>query len=56
MTLQPDYAVEYGAQETVFRNYKGERFTYPEPEETDCTCPYDGVWQAQAPRYGYRKG
>jgi hypothetical protein len=25
----------------VFRNYKGERYVYPEPEETDCSCPYD---------------
>jgi lysine 2,3-aminomutase len=45
VTLQPDYVLERGEQQTVFRNYKGERYVYPEPEETDCTCPYDGVWQ-----------
>jgi lysine 2,3-aminomutase len=48
VTLQPDYVVERGAHETVFRNYKGERYAYPEPEETDCSCPYDEVWRAQS--------
>ncbi|MGA9524776.1 MAG: lysine 2,3-aminomutase, partial [Myxococcaceae bacterium] len=47
VTLQPDYVVSRGAQETVFRNYKGETYAYPEPEETDCSCPYDEVWQAR---------
>ena len=45
VTLQPDYVVERGAHETVFRNYKGERYAYPEPEELDCSCPYDAVWR-----------
>ncbi|WNG31819.1 KamA family radical SAM protein [Cystobacter fuscus] len=45
VTLQPDYVVERGAHETVFRNYKGERYVYPEPEELDCSCPYDAVWR-----------
>ena len=45
VTLQPDYVVERGEHETVFRNYKGERYAYPEPEETDCAVPYDAVWQ-----------
>lgn len=44
VTLQPDYVLERGATETVFKNYRGERFAYPEPQETDCTCPYDEVW------------
>jgi lysine 2,3-aminomutase len=47
VTLQPDYVVERGARETVFRNYKGERYVYPEPEETDCSCPYDEVWRSR---------
>jgi lysine 2,3-aminomutase len=46
VTLQPDYVVERRANETVFRNYQGEQYAYPEPEETDCTCPYDEVWRA----------
>ncbi|HET9451861.1 MAG TPA: KamA family radical SAM protein, partial [Aggregicoccus sp.] len=48
VTLQPDYLLERGAQQTVFRNFKGERYAYPEPEETDCSCPYEESWQRQA--------
>ena len=44
VTLQPDYVVEKRARETVFRNFRGERFAYPEPAETDCTVPYDEVF------------
>lgn len=47
VTLQPDYVVERRDGETVLRNHRGERFTYPEPEETDCSCPYDEVWLAR---------
>ena len=54
VTVQPEYVLERSAQETVFRNYLGERFAYPEPAETDCTVPYDEVFYgarpAQAPR------
>jgi len=52
VTLQPDYVLERGAARTVFRNYKGERYAYPEPEETDCACPYEAVWRAERPRAG----
>jgi lysine 2,3-aminomutase len=48
VTLQPDYVVERAKDQTVFRNFKGERYAYPEPEETDCSCPYDASWQQQA--------
>ena len=48
VTLQPDYVVEERAQETLLRNYKGERYAYPEPAETDCSCPYDDVWLERA--------
>jgi lysine 2,3-aminomutase len=44
VTLQPDYVLERGERQTLFRNYKGETYAYPEPEQTDCTCPYDEVW------------
>lgn len=44
VTLQPDYVVERRPHETVMRNFRGERYAYPEPEETDCSCPYDEVW------------
>lgn len=48
VTLQPSYVLERLAHETVLRNFKGERYTYPEPEETDCSCPYDAVWTRSA--------
>lgn len=44
VTLQPDYVVEKRSRETVFRNYRGERFSYPEPMEVDCTVPYDQIF------------
>lgn len=47
VTLQPEYVLERGEHETVFRSYKGQRYVYPEPEETDTSCPYDEVWAAR---------
>ena len=46
VTLQPDYVVERRGSHTVFRNYLGERYAYPEPRETDCTVPYDAIFYA----------
>jgi lysine 2,3-aminomutase len=45
VTLQPQYVVERRGTQTVFRNFRGETYSYPEPEETDCSCPYDEVWR-----------
>jgi lysine 2,3-aminomutase len=50
VTLQPEYVVERQAGQTIFRNYKGERYAYPEPKQTDVTCAYDDVWVAQRGR------
>jgi lysine 2,3-aminomutase len=44
VTLQPDYVVERSAGQTLLRNYRGERYAYPEPRETDCSVPYDEVF------------
>ncbi len=44
VTLSPPYAQAFEERETVFRNYKGETYRYPEPRETDCSCPYDEVY------------
>lgn len=52
VTLQPDYVLERGATQTLFRNYKGEKYAYPEPAETDCACPYEQVWRAGGGRAG----
>jgi lysine 2,3-aminomutase len=46
VTMQPDYVVERRPQETLFRNFRGEAFVYPEPAEQDCNCPYDPIWRA----------
>jgi len=46
VTLQPSYVIERGPDRTTFRSYQGERYSYPEPAETDCSCPYDEVWHA----------
>jgi lysine 2,3-aminomutase len=48
VTLQPDYVVERRGYETVFRNFRGAAYVYPEPEETDCSCPYEEVWRITA--------
>jgi len=44
VTLQPDYLVERQPNQTLFRNYRGEQYAYPEPRETDCSVPYDEVF------------
>jgi lysine 2,3-aminomutase len=44
VTLQPNYLIERQGEQTTFRNYRGQRYSYPEPEEKDCSCPYDDVW------------
>lgn len=44
VTLQPDYVVAREPGATVFRSFRGERVRYPEPAETDCTCPYSDVF------------
>jgi len=44
VTLQPEYVVERREGETLLRNFQGKAYAYPEPEEQDCSCPYDEVW------------
>ena len=47
VTLQPQYLLEQRPGESVFRNFRGERYAYPEPKETDCDCPYDEIWRGR---------
>jgi lysine 2,3-aminomutase len=47
VTLQPDYVVERREGETLLRNFQGKAYAYPEPEEKDCSCPYDEVWTSR---------
>ena len=44
VTLQPNYLVSQAEDSTLFRNYKGEMYSYPEPVERDCSVPYDDVY------------
>jgi lysine 2,3-aminomutase len=44
VTIQPEYVLERQEKQTLFKNYRGKTYAYPEPEEQDCTCPYDEVW------------
>ncbi len=44
VTLQPDYVVSRDEQGTTLRSYRGESHRYPEPAETDVSCPYDEVF------------
>lgn len=60
ITLQPDYvlgaaptlAAARGTDQGVaghwFRNYRGERCFYPDPPESDVSCPYDDVFYRDA--------
>ena len=54
VTLQPDYLLERRGREAIFRNFRGERFAYPEPQEGDCTVPYDEIFYGAQPRSGPR--
>ena len=49
VTLQPQYELEKRGQNTLFRNYRGETYAYPEPRETDCSVPYDEVFYGAQP-------
>ncbi|WP_242395925.1 KamA family radical SAM protein [Anaeromyxobacter oryzisoli] len=53
VTLQPRYLLGEGEDERGLRghwlrNYRGERYFYPEPPGRDCTCPYEKVYYRDA--------
>ncbi len=52
VTLQPAYLLpgEAGnpARGHWFRNWKGDRYFYPEPPGRDCACPYEAVYYRDA--------
>jgi lysine 2,3-aminomutase len=54
VTLQPDYVVEKRAQQTIFRNYRGDSYSYPEPREKDCAVPYDEIFYGAQPAPGIK--
>ena len=47
VTVQPNYLLEKNSRRSVFRNYQGKPYIYPEPIEQDCECPYEPVWRSQ---------
>ena len=49
VTLQPNYLVSTSETESVFRNYKGELYRYPEPLDPTCDVPYEELWFASQP-------
>lgn len=44
VTLQSDRRLAMEEGRTLFRNWRGERFAYPEPAEIDCACPAEARW------------
>jgi lysine 2,3-aminomutase len=48
VTVQPTYLVSQSEHASHFRNYKGESYSYPEPEERDCSVPYESVFYAES--------
>jgi lysine 2,3-aminomutase len=47
VTLQPNYVIERGQEAWTFRNYRGESYQYPEPEQRDCSCPNEASYFAK---------
>jgi lysine 2,3-aminomutase len=51
VTLQPEWRVGRGPGGTVFRSWDGREHAYPDPPESDVSCPYDAdVFYAGAGR------
>jgi hypothetical protein len=43
----PDYVLSADARQVRLKNWKGETYVYPQPAETDCSCPYEAKWFSQ---------
>lgn len=54
--IGPNYIVESGPETVVVRNYRGQRVSYPQPRERDCTVPYDEVFFANEAADDDREG
>jgi lysine 2,3-aminomutase len=50
VSIGPDYVVERRPDRWVLRNYEGRTVEYPQPRETDPTCPYDEVYFGDSPQ------
>ncbi|HEY5938713.1 MAG TPA: KamA family radical SAM protein, partial [Kofleriaceae bacterium] len=47
--ILPNYVEHLDGETCVVRTYRGERITYPQPREHDCTVPYDAIYFADQP-------
>jgi lysine 2,3-aminomutase len=54
--IGPNYLVAKDEDSVVVRNYRGQLIRYPEPQEKDCTVPYDDVFFAGEPEDDDREG
>ncbi len=47
--IGPQYVMAWGADRLVLRNFEGKLVTYHEPEQRDCSVPYDEIFFAGEP-------
>jgi lysine 2,3-aminomutase len=47
VTLQPQYRLESEGGAHVLRNWRGERYVYPDPPDADVSCPYERVFYGE---------
>jgi len=52
----PSYIEHLDRETCVVRTYRGERITYPQPREHDCSVPYDAIHFAGQPADDDREG
>lgn len=48
--LAPEYLMKQEGHELTLRNYKREKYKYVEPEDADCSCPYEEVFFGEKER------
>ena len=46
VTLTPNYRLESPPSQASFRNYRNERYDYPDVAEAEVSCPYQAIWRA----------
>lgn len=51
VTLQPNYLLAPGERSWKFRNFRNEIYSYPEPVERDCDCPFEDTYFEQAAQW-----
>jgi lysine 2,3-aminomutase len=54
--IVPSYIDSLDRERVIVRTYRGERISYPQPRERDCTVPYDAVQFAGEPADDDREG